>query len=59
MLFRSARDISRKVMQARKAMQDNGEYTSGKFPYGYKRSGENKRKMVVDLEAADIVRKIF
>ena len=54
-----ARDISRKVMQARKAMQDNGEYTSGKFPYGYKRSEENKRKMAVDLEAADVVRKIF
>lgn len=54
-----ARDISRKVIQARKAMQDNGEYTSGKFPYGYKRSEENKRKMAVDQEAADIVRKIF
>lgn len=54
-----ARDISRKVIQARKAMQDNGEYTSGKFPYGYKRSEENKRKMAVDPEAADVVRKIF
>ena len=54
-----ARDISRKVIQARKAMQDNGEYTSGKFPYGYKRSEENKRKMAVDQEAADVVRKIF
>ncbi len=54
-----ARDISRKVVQARKAMQDNGEYTSGQFPYGYKRSGENKRKMAADPEAADVVRKIF
>lgn len=54
-----ARDISKKVTQARKAMQDNGEYTSGKFPYGYKRSEENKRKMAVDPEAAHVVRKIF
>lgn len=54
-----ARDISRKVMQARKAMQDNGEYTSGSFPYGYRRSEENKRKMAPDPEAAGVVRKIF
>lgn len=54
-----ARDISRKVIQARKAMQENGEYTGGTFPYGYKRSQENKRKMAVDPEAACVVRKIF
>lgn len=54
-----ARDISRKVIQARKAMQENGEYTSGIFPYGYKRSQDNKRKMAVDPEAACVVKKIF
>lgn len=53
------RDISRKVVQARKAMQENGEYTGSTVPYGYKRSEGNKRKMSVDPEAATIVRKIF
>lgn len=54
-----ARDISKKILQAKKVMQDNGEYTSGVFPYGYRRSAENKRKMEPDLEAAPVVRKIF
>ena len=54
-----ARDISRKVLQAKSVMQDNGEYTSGIFPYGYRRSMENKRKMEIDPEAASVVHKIF
>lgn len=54
-----ARDISKKVLQAKKVMQDNGEYTSGIFPYGYRRSAENKRKMEVDPETAFVVKKIF
>ncbi len=54
-----ARDISRKVLQAKKVMQSNGEYTSGIYPYGYRRSRENKRKMEVDPEAAVVVQKIF
>ena len=55
----SAKDISRKVVQARKIMQKNGEYTAGTCPYGYKKSREDKRKLTVDPETADVVKKIF
>lgn len=54
-----AKDISRKVLQSKKAMQENGEYTSGIYPYGYKGADTNKRKLAVDPEAADVVKKIF
>ncbi|MCI9191636.1 MAG: recombinase family protein [Lachnospiraceae bacterium] len=54
-----AKDISRKVVQARKIMQKNGEYTAGTCPYGYKKSREDKRKLTVDPETADVVKKIF
>lgn len=54
-----ARDISRKVLQAKRTMQKNGEYASGVYPYGYRRSDTDRRKMDVDLEAAVVVKKIF
>lgn len=54
-----AKDISRKVLQTRKAMQENGEYASGVYPYGYKGAASNRRKLSVDSEAADVVKKIF
>lgn len=54
-----AKDISRKVVQARRAMQENGEYTSGVYPYGYRKAHAGSRKMSVDAEAAVVVKKIF
>lgn len=54
-----AKDISRKILQAKKVMQENGEYTSGIYPYGYKGDDSNKRSLAVDPEAADVVKKIF
>ena len=54
-----AKDISRKVVQARKIMQKNGEYTAGTCPYGYRKSQKDRRKLAVDPEAADVVKKIF
>ncbi|MCI9073803.1 MAG: recombinase family protein [Lachnospiraceae bacterium] len=54
-----AKDISRKVVQARRIMQENGEYTGGVCSYGYKKADTDKRKLAVDPEAADVVKKIF
>lgn len=54
-----ARDISRKVTQTKKVMQKNGEYVSGIFPYGYKRSDTDQKKLVPDPGCADIVKRIF
>lgn len=54
-----ARDISQKVTQAKRTKQHSGEFVSGILPYGYKRSKEDRSKLDVDKEAADIVRKIY
>lgn len=54
-----AKDISRKILQTKKIMMENGEYTSGVYPYGYQRSNDDKKKFAIDLEAADVVKKIF
>lgn len=53
-----AKDISRKVLQAKHTMQEHGEYASGVSPYGYKKAG-SKKKLDADPETADIVKKIF
>lgn len=54
-----ARDISKKITQTKRTMQKNGEYASGVLPYGYKKSEANQKKLEVDSESADIVKKIF
>lgn len=54
-----ARDISKKVTQTKRTMQKNGECASGVFPYGYKKSDKDRKKLVIDPESADVVKKIF
>ena len=53
-----ARDISRKVRSAHRIRGNLGEPLS-QPPYGYKKSPENKKKWIIDPEAADVVRRIF
>lgn len=53
------RDISNKIILANNARKRNGQYL-GSFPvYGYKRDPNNKYKLIIDEEAAKIVRLIF
>jgi len=54
-----AKDTSRKIASAFRTKQLNGEYTGGMGPYGYAVSEENKDKLVVDPEAANVVKMIF
>lgn len=54
-----ARDISRKVTQAKRTMQKRGECASGEVAYGYKKSKENGKRLTIDMESAHIVKKIF
>lgn len=54
-----ARDISKKITQTKRTMQMNGECVSGVVPYGYNKSEEDRKKLVVDKESADVVKKIF
>ena len=53
------RDISNKIILALNARKRNGEYI-GSFPvYGYKKDPENKYKLIIDEEAANVVRLIY
>ena len=54
-----AKDTSRKIASAFRTKQLNGEYTGGMGPYGYAVSEENEDKLVVDPEAANVVKMIF
>jgi len=54
-----AKDISRKISSAFRAKQLNGEYIGGFGPYGYTVSEDDKNKLIVDPEAAQVVQMIF
>ena len=53
------RDISGKVRSHQKIKREKGEFIGAFAPYGYRKNSENKNRLVVDTEAADVVRKIF
>lgn len=54
-----ARDASGKVRSHQQVKRENGDFI-GAFPvYGYRKSNENKNRLVPDVYAADIVKKIF
>lgn len=53
-----ARDISKKVRSSHRLRGNAGEPLS-QPPYGYMKSPENKKKWIVDPEAAAIVKRIF
>ena len=54
-----ARDISRKIRFAFSARMENGDFVGAFAPFGYKRSAENRHKLVIDENTADIVKRIF
>ena len=54
-----AKDISQKISSAIAVKQKNGEYIGSLPPYGYRKSPENKNKLVIDEETAPVVRDIF
>ena len=54
-----AKDLSRKVKLAKRQRAMKGYYMSGQPPYGYKQDPDNTNHLIVDKEAANIVRKIF
>ena len=54
-----AKDVSRKIKAALDAKKRNGDFIGDYAPYGYIKSCENKNKLVIDDESAEIVRNIF
>ncbi|MDY5436267.1 recombinase family protein [Peptostreptococcus porci] len=53
------RDISNKVKSSQKIKREKGDYISAFAPYGYKKSDENKNKLMVDEQAAPNIKNIF
>lgn len=53
------RDISNKIRSTFVAKRENGEYICGFALYGYVRDQVNRGQLLIDPEAADVVRQVF
>jgi DNA invertase Pin-like site-specific DNA recombinase len=54
-----SKDLSRKVKSAKRQRMKNGYYISGQTPYGYKVNPDNRNQLIVDEEAAEVVKQIY
>lgn len=54
-----ARDTSKKIRAVMKSKGQSGEYLCTIPPYGYRKDPEDKKKWMVDEEAAQVVREIY
>lgn len=54
-----ARDTSKKIRSAFYARMKKGDFIGAFAPFGYKRSKENRHRLVADKKSADIVKRIF
>lgn len=53
------RDLSSKVKSVLHSKKESGQYISAYAPYGYRKSSEDKHKLIIDEYAAGIVRRIY
>jgi len=53
------KQVSKKVKQVKRATAKQGKFIGTYAPYGYRKSPEDKHKLIIDEEAAPIVRRIF
>ena len=54
-----SRDISRKVREAKRFRAERGEFINSFAPYGYIKDPQDKKHLVIDPEAAAVIRRIF
>lgn len=54
-----SRDLSKKTRSAKLTKCKQGKYPFSHLPFGYVRSKEDKNQLVIEPEAAEIVRQIF
>ena len=54
-----AKDLSRKIKSAKRQRALNGLLINPQAPYGYKKDPDNKNRLAVDEEAAEVIRLIF
>ena len=53
------KDISKKVRQVKKTSARQGKFMGSKAPYGYVKSSSDKHNLIVDEDAAKIIKRIF
>ncbi len=53
------KEVSKKVRQVKKASAAQGKFMGSKAPYGYIKSPDNKHQLVIDPEAAAIIKRLF
>lgn len=54
-----AQDISKKIKNAKHQQAKNGLFIGGQAPYGYRKDPNDKHRLIIDPEAAEVVRLIF
>ena len=54
-----SRDLSRRVKSAKKARAERGAFLSPYAPYGYVKDPKDKNHLLIDTEAAVVIRRIF
>ena len=54
-----ARDISKKVKNAKHQQAKKGLFIGGQPPFGYRKDPNNKHQLIIDPEAAAVVRLVF
>lgn len=53
------KEVSKKVRQVKKKSAEQGKFMGSQAPYGYKKSPQDKHILIIDEEAAGIMRRIF
>ncbi|SFP68672.1 Recombinase [Oscillibacter sp. PC13] len=53
------RDLSSKIKSVLYSKMKSGQYIASYAPYGYRKSDEDKHRLVIDEEATAIVRRMF
>lgn len=54
-----SKDLSRKIKSVKKLHQQRGQYSGGNIPFGYKEDPQDRYNILIDEEAAKIVKMIF
>lgn len=54
-----ARDVSKKVKNAKRQRAKQGLFLGSQAPYGYQKDPNNKNQLIIDPEAAEVVSQIF
>lgn len=54
-----SQDLSEKIKSVRKMKYQRGEYISNYAIYGYMKNPENTKQLIVDPEAAEVVKRIY